>query len=111
MNILVSGLFQVSFENDPQTSLYVWGDLIAIEAKYHFKCLICLKNQYRTLCAKKTQESSHGDGWWKNNESMALVELVELVECIERCVDNRTHNEEINRQLKNVELILESKGI
>lgn len=42
---------------------------------------------------------------------MALVELVELVECIERCVDNRTHNEEINRQLKNVELILESKGI
>ena len=27
------------------------GDLIAIDAKYHLKCLISLRNQYRSFCA------------------------------------------------------------
>ena len=53
------------------------GDLIAIEAKYHLKCLIYLKNRYRSFCAQKAQNSSDGSVDEKMDESMAFVELVE----------------------------------
>ena len=58
-----------------------------IEAKYHLKCLICSKNQYRTLFAQKSQESSDGMDDEKNEQ----IALVELVEYIERCIDIGTH--------------------
>ena len=63
------------------------GDLIAIEAKYHLKCLISLKNRYRSLCAQKAQTSSGGGVDEKMDESIAFVELVEY---IEGCVENGT---------------------
>ena len=63
------------------------GDLIAIEAKYHLKCLIYLKNRYSSLYAQKAQNSSDGSVDEKMDESMAFVELVEY---IEGCVENGT---------------------
>ena len=63
------------------------ADLIGIEAKYHLKCLIYLKNWYRSLCAQKAQNSSDGAVDEKMNESMAFVELVGY---IEGCVENGT---------------------
>ena len=62
------------------------GDLIAVEAKYHLKCLIYLKNRYtcRSLCAQKAQNSSDGSVDEKMDESIAFVELVEYIEgCVE----------------------------
>ena len=64
------------------------GDLIAIEAKYHLKCLISLKNRYRSLCSQKAQNSSDRVDDEKMDESMAFVELVEY---IEGCVENGTY--------------------
>ena len=60
---------------------------MTIEAKYHLKCFNCSKNQYRTLCAQKSQESSDGMDDEKNEQ----IRLVELVEYIERCIDIGTH--------------------
>lgn len=60
------------------------GDLVAIEAKYHLDCLISLRN--RSLCSQKKRDSTTGDNE-KMDESRAFVELVEY---IDRYVDNGT---------------------
>jgi len=64
------------------------GDLIAIEAKYHLKCLISLGNCYRSFCAQKTQDSNDRAEDETMDDSVAFVELVEY---IEGCVENGTH--------------------
>ncbi len=64
------------------------GDLIAIEAKYHLKCMITLRNRYRSLCSRKAKESGDGADDERMDESVAFVELVEF---IEGCVENGTH--------------------
>jgi hypothetical protein len=62
------------------------GDLIAIEAKYHLKCLMGLKNRYRSLMAQKTQDTEEEDE--KMDESVAFVELIEY---IEGCSESGSH--------------------
>ena len=58
------------------------GDLIAIEAKYHSKCLVRLYNRTRSLKLQKVAEAS-------NTEAVELSELVfaELVACIEEVLE------------------------
>ena len=60
--------------------LYV-GDLIAIEAKYHIKCLVALYNQARPLKQKVSKPT--------NDTSVHLDELTfaELFAYIEECLD------------------------
>ena len=57
----------------------VGGDLIAIEAKYHLKCLVNLKNRYRS-CSRKAVLESEKEGEKKLNESRAFVELSNYIE-------------------------------
>ena len=65
------------------------GDLIAIEAKYHMRCLTTLRNKERSVERKKRKEAC-----WealedeKVNESRAFVELKEY---ITDAVSNDTH--------------------
>ena len=56
------------------------GDLIAIEAKYHLKCLISVKNRHRSLCAQKAQDLSDTCDDEKMDKSIAFVELIEYIE-------------------------------
>lgn len=56
------------------------GDLIAIEAKYHLKCLIALKNRYRSLKTKIIASKSNNDIDEQMDESVAFIELVEYME-------------------------------
>ena len=56
----------------------VGGDLIAIEAKYHFKCLINLRNRYRSCIRKAVLESEETGE--KLNESRAFVKLANYIE-------------------------------
>lgn len=56
------------------------GDLIAIEAKYHMKCLTNLRNEYRSLIRQTKRESLDSQDDEKVNESRAFVELVAYVE-------------------------------
>lgn len=61
------------------------GDLIAIEAKYHLKCLTSLRNRYRAHVRKcNPQEENISE---KMKEGVAFIELVNY---IEKCVDNGT---------------------
>ena len=60
------------------------GDLIAIEAKYHLKCLVILRNRYRTFI-RTSQEPFNTEE--KMSESIALVELFNH---IEKSVDSGT---------------------
>lgn len=62
------------------------GDLIAIEAKSHVKCLMGLKSRYRSLTAQKTQDTDEEDE--KMDESVAFVELIEY---IEGCSESGSH--------------------
>lgn len=64
------------------------GDLIAIEAKYHLKCLISLRNQYRSFCAQRIRDSNDGLDDAKLDESVAFVELVKY---IDQCMDDGVH--------------------
>ncbi|KAJ7381361.1 hypothetical protein OS493_001489 [Desmophyllum pertusum] len=59
-------------------------DLMAAEAKYHFKCMTDLRNRYRGHISRKRQESCEKE-YEKIKESQAFIELIEY---IERSVDN-----------------------
>ena len=61
------------------------GDLIAREAKYHLKCLVNLRNMYRSHIRKSSQKTQDMDE--KLNESRAFAELTSY---IERAVDSGT---------------------
>ena len=54
------------------------GDLIAREAKYHLKCLVNLRNQYRSHVRKSSQQARDTDE--KLNESRAFMELTSYIE-------------------------------
>ena len=54
------------------------GDLIAKEAKYHLKCLVNLRNRYRSYVRKSSQLTQDIDE--KFNESRAFVELSSYIE-------------------------------
>ena len=57
------------------------GDLIAIEAKYHMKCLTILRNSHRSLKRRnKNTEVLEAEEDDKINESRAFVELVHYME-------------------------------
>ena len=64
------------------------GNLIAIDAKYHLKCLISLRNQYRSLCAQKMLDANDELDNAKLDKSVAFVELIEY---IDQCVDDGVH--------------------
>lgn len=64
------------------------NDLIAIGARYHLKCLISLRNRYRSHCSQKVQDSENGEVDEKLGKSVAFIELVKY---IERCVENGNH--------------------
>ena len=73
------------------------GDLIAREAKYHLKCLVNLRNRYRSHVRKSSQLAGGKDE--KLNESRAFVELASY---IEKSVDTGTllfhiHSMYVNR--------------
>jgi len=61
------------------------GDLIAKESKYHLKCLINLRNSYRSHTRKSSPQHQNIDE--KLNESRAFVELTNY---IEKAVDSGT---------------------
>lgn len=52
------------------------GDLVAMEAKYHFDCLTSFRNRYRSLTIQKITESRA---------------FLELLEHIEKRVETGTH--------------------
>ena len=54
------------------------GDLIAKEEKYHLKCLVNLRNRYRSYVRKSSQLTQDIDE--KFNESKAFVELSSYIE-------------------------------
>ena len=54
------------------------GDLIAKEAKYHLKCLVNLRNRYRSYVRMSSQLTQDIDE--KFNESRAFVELSSYIE-------------------------------
>jgi hypothetical protein len=54
------------------------GDLIAKEAKYHLKCLVSLRNRYRSHKRKFTQELECTNE--KMNESRVFIELITYIE-------------------------------
>ena len=54
------------------------GDLIAMDAKYHLKCLVSLRNRYRSCTRRNLPESE--TTFEKLNESRAFVELANYVE-------------------------------
>ena len=57
------------------------GDLIAIEAKYHMKCLTNLRNKHRSFQRKmKSAELLDAEEEERFNEARAFVELVEYIE-------------------------------
>ena len=54
------------------------GDLIARDAKYNLKCLVCLRNRYRSCTRRELLElEMTGE---KLNESRAFVELANYIE-------------------------------
>lgn len=63
------------------------GDLIAIEAKYHLRCLVGLRNEYRSHCNKKIKDESE-DTDRKIDESVAFRELIEY---IDQCMEDGNH--------------------
>ncbi len=66
--------------NDAQLlTRIVGGDLIAVEAKYHLKCQINLRNRYRSLIRMSNQETA-AETREKMNESKAFVELTSYIE-------------------------------
>ena len=54
-------------------------DLMAVEAKYHLKCMTDLRNRRRSHVSRKQQESCEKDEE-KIKESQAFIELVEYIE-------------------------------
>ena len=65
--------------NDAQLlTRIIGGDLIAIEAKYHLKCQVNLRNRYRSLIRMSNQEPANTSE--KMNESRAFVELTSYIE-------------------------------
>ena len=84
------------------------GDLIATEAKNHLKCLISLRNQYRSFCAQKMQDSDDGLDDVKLDESVAFVELVKY---IDHCVDDGTYMPELSELFSLYVQRLEDLGI
>ena len=54
------------------------GDLIAKETKYHLKCLVSLRNRFRSLARKSSQQHQNIDE--KLNESRVFVELTNYIE-------------------------------
>ena len=64
------------------------GDLIAIEAKYHTRCLTALRNQHRSLIRQnRSAELTDVKEDENVNESRAFIELVDF---IEKSVENET---------------------
>jgi len=64
------------------------GDLIAIEAKYHYNCLSTYKNRHRSFI--RSQQSC--DNTYVSEEKQILARaFAELVCHIEHCVENDTH--------------------
>ena len=59
------------------------GDMIAIEAKYHKKCITNLTNRHRAFL-RQIQDCQSGEGD-KKNEARAFVELISFMES---CVDD-----------------------
>jgi len=58
------------------------GDMIAIEAKYHKKCMTNLTNRHRAfLCRNQDWQSREED---KKNEARAFVKLISFMES---CID------------------------
>ena len=57
------------------------GDLIAIEAKYHMKCLSNLRNKHRSFQRKsKSDQFLEAEEEERFNEARAFVELLEYIE-------------------------------
>lgn len=56
------------------------GDLIAKEVKYHLKCLVNLRNRYRSLSRKSNQQKQISESDDKMNESRAFIELTSYIE-------------------------------
>ena len=54
------------------------GDLIAKEIKYHLKCLVSLRNRFRSHARKSSQQHQNMDE--KLNESRVFVELTNYIE-------------------------------
>ncbi|KXJ29235.1 hypothetical protein AC249_AIPGENE17038 [Exaiptasia diaphana] len=63
------------------------GDVIAIEAKYHMRCLTNVRNMHRSLERKKKSASATDEEDEDFNEARAFIELVD---CIENSVMNGT---------------------
>ena len=61
------------------------GDLIAIEAKYHRKCFVSLRNRHRAHIRKRNAKEENFNE--KMDESVAFIELTNY---IERCVESGT---------------------
>ena len=59
------------------------GDLIAIEAKYHYNCLSGYKNRYRSV-----QQANYDSGISKEEKVIRAQAFVELVSHIESVVEN-----------------------
>ena len=59
------------------------GDLIAIEAKYHYNCLSNYKNKYRSA-----QRANSDTGISKEEKIIRAQAFVELVSHIESIVEN-----------------------
>ena len=59
--------------------------MIAKDIKYHLKCLLNLRNQYRSFSRKSKKQQE--DTYKKVSESRAFVELADY---IERAVDSGT---------------------
>jgi hypothetical protein len=65
------------------------GDLVAIEAKYHMRCLTNLRNRERAEDRRKRSEATwEAEEDERINESRAFVELIEF---INDAVENDTH--------------------
>lgn len=66
------------------------GDLVALEAKYHFTCLTTYRNKYRSYCRQKNH-----DNILDANMAKARA-FVEIVAKIESDIDDGTHTFQLN---------------
>ena len=62
------------------------GDLVAIDARYHLKCLITLRNRHRSLCKQQAQHENE-PATAETDEAKAFEELVQY---INGCLENGT---------------------
>ena len=54
------------------------GDLVAIEAKYHFSCLTKYRNRYRSYLREKNKTTNEA---YEQAKARTFVELLSYIEC------------------------------